>query len=213
MGGWAAAALGGADVLGKIGSYFASANEARKARKWAERMMNTAYQRTMRDLEKAGLNPMLAISQGPTTGAPGAAMARPPEFTAGQGVASAAQLIGAEARSAKVDPEVGALVAQTEYTRERAQSERVQQRLMAHQIGETKERTRREHYQGSREQATGQEALQRVRLLMEDFPAAKARGDVWRGYGPARAKAEGVTDVLGRIFGNVNSARSAMRRR
>lgn len=37
---------------------------AREANQWSEKMSDTAYQRAMADMEKAGLNPMLAFSQG-----------------------------------------------------------------------------------------------------------------------------------------------------
>ncbi len=41
-----------------------NAKEAQKTRDWQEMMSNTQYQRAMADMKKAGLNPILAYSQG-----------------------------------------------------------------------------------------------------------------------------------------------------
>lgn len=44
-----------------------NAAEAAKLREWQERLSNTSYQRAMRDMMQAGLNPILAFQQGGAT--------------------------------------------------------------------------------------------------------------------------------------------------
>lgn len=66
------AALGGAFDQNHSDSY--NSAEAAKAREFQSDMRSTAYQSTMADLKAAGLNPMLAFSNGPTA-ASGAAQA------------------------------------------------------------------------------------------------------------------------------------------
>lgn len=66
-------------LIGSAVSYFSARDTNRKAKKLAreqmrfqERMSNTAYQRAVKDMRKAGINPMLAYMQGGASAPQGA---------------------------------------------------------------------------------------------------------------------------------------------
>lgn len=69
-----AAIPAGISFLGGILGNRARRQEARRDRRFQERMRNTAWQAAVADMEAAGINPALAYSQGPAA-SPGGAMA------------------------------------------------------------------------------------------------------------------------------------------
>lgn len=79
-------AASASSFLGQERTNRANVKLARENRDWQERMSGSAYQRAMLDLEKAGLNPLLAVGAQATT--PGGNVAQV-ENSAGKGVSSA----------------------------------------------------------------------------------------------------------------------------
>lgn len=78
-------------ILGKEGQEDANAanwHQAQANRDWQERMSNTAYQRAVTDMKTAGLNPMLAYSQGGAT-TPSGGVGQPMQNTKLAGVEAA----------------------------------------------------------------------------------------------------------------------------
>ncbi len=90
MAGWAAAAAAGANLIGGIAANRTSIAMSREQMRFQERMAGSTHQRAVSDLRKAGLNRILAITQG---GAPSPAGAQPPHIrnVAGEAISSALQ--------------------------------------------------------------------------------------------------------------------------
>lgn len=120
MAAWIPAAIGAAgSLLGGIlgNSAQAKANKAnialaRENRSWEEMMSNTAYTRATADMKNAGINPMLAVSQGGASTPSVSAPTVQPKTSFAEGVNSAAnkamqiaqlQLLQEQTRKAKED--------------------------------------------------------------------------------------------------------------
>jgi len=76
-GAWAAIGQAAANIGGSFLSQEWARRNARNQRDWEHEMSANAYQRTMADMKKAGLNPMLAYSQGANKWGAGAAAQTP----------------------------------------------------------------------------------------------------------------------------------------
>lgn len=74
MSGWAAAGAALGQLAGGAYQNMAARRESKRNRQFQERMARNAYQYAMQDMKKAGLNPMLAFSQGGAA-TPGGSMA------------------------------------------------------------------------------------------------------------------------------------------
>lgn len=110
-----AAAIGGSALLGLMGQ--SSANKAntamsREQMAFQERMSSTAYQRSMADMKKAGLNPMLAYMKGGASTPVGSKPEIKNELAAAS--ASALQIATMDANLDKVKAETDLTKAKTE---------------------------------------------------------------------------------------------------
>lgn len=109
-----APAIGGAfSALGQVSANRANISAANAQMAFQERMSNTAYQRAMKDMRKAGLNPILAGRLGGAS-SPGGAMPNIQNPLAGAGATGAA-VTQAYNNSALTAAQVKQTEAQTEF--------------------------------------------------------------------------------------------------
>lgn len=85
-------------------------NEAARQRQWATEMRNTAWQHSVGDMKAAGINPMLAVSKGPTASPSGASAGSvgnvQMENAVGKGLATAVEMRRLKKELAETDSRV-----------------------------------------------------------------------------------------------------------
>jgi len=122
---------GGASVAGQWMANQGNIKAAREQMRFQERMSNTAYQRSVRDMKRAGINPMLAYMQGGAS-SPGGAMPRIEDYL-GPGVSSALH-------ARRLKSELGLIEQQRETSKDQGTNQKAQAALSQVQQGESSAR-------------------------------------------------------------------------
>ncbi len=196
LGGFSPLISGGLSYLGQSSANAWNAAQSAEARKWQEMMRATQYQTAVKDMQAAGLNPMLAYSQGGAGNLSGAVSA-PAQNALGQAVSSALQARQLSGQLKQMDAQNENLAEENKQIRANTQESK-DRALLARQQAQTEvNRSYREGAEGIRtEQATALDRLEsaaRVRLL-----AAQARNYDANSAYTALQRLHGELDLSGR---------------
>lgn len=158
MSGWAAAAQAGAALLDTYIQKESNRKEAQKNREFQERMSNTAYQRAADDLEKAGLNRVIALGSPASTPSGATASIDSPKL-------GTAVQTGIAAATAK--QQIAQSKATEDLQREQKNTEQMRQHLIKEQAFQSASQTslNRANARYSNAKATGAETYNPIQKL------------------------------------------------
>lgn len=203
---------------------------AREQMAFQERMSNTSYQRAMADMKAAGLNPMLAHSQGGASSPPGSSARSENPAAAGfasasqasgaalavqQSLATRAQIANLEAQTAKIKSETMDQAVNTAFRMAQMQNVRVQALSTEEKIPGIRAESARnlqkleeERYPGSYPASAFAADVRRRKaeasLAELEIPKGKAEEKFWEDTGP-------MSQYLRMFLQLLNSANSVSR--